>query len=58
LWKSPKQIVKRIHCALAAGFTRPPSEIPARNLLRSTRQPNSPHENDVDLSGQKNGFMT
>ena len=28
VWKSPKQIVKRIHCALAAGFTRPPSEIP------------------------------
>jgi hypothetical protein len=56
VWKSPKQIVKRIHCALAAGFTRPPSEIPVAKFTAEYASTNSPQKNHVDPVGRKNGF--
>jgi len=54
--ESPKQFVKRIHCALAAGFTRPPSEIPVAKFTAEYASTNSPHKNHVDPVGRKNDF--
>jgi hypothetical protein len=56
-WKSPQQLVQRIHGALATGFTRfPRPKLPVAKFCCGVRSTNSPHKNDVDSVGQKNDF--